>query len=63
MKEISTSCTLLAHSQTPSLPGPHSWTKLGVKPGPVAMLPINQVAPGLTVEGPAPGLDDPRLRE
>ncbi|CAP93346.1 hypothetical protein E8E15_001027 [Penicillium rubens] len=33
-------------------------TKLGVKPGPVAMLPINQVAPGLTVEGPAPGLDE-----
>lgn len=33
-------------------------TQLGVKAGPVASLPINQVAPGLTVDGPAPGLDE-----
>jgi tRNA(Arg) A34 adenosine deaminase TadA len=33
-------------------------TQLGVKAGPVAPLPINQVAPGLTVDGPAPGLDE-----
>lgn len=32
--------------------------KLGVKPGPVAPLAINQVAPGLVVDGPVPGLDD-----
>ncbi|GIK06677.1 hypothetical protein Aspvir_002327 [Aspergillus viridinutans] len=33
-------------------------TQLDVKAGPVAPLPINQVAPGLIVEGPAPGLDE-----
>lgn len=33
-------------------------TQLGVKAGPVVPLPINQVAPGLTVDGPAPGLDE-----
>lgn len=32
-------------------------SKLGVEPSPVAPLPINQVAPGLIVDGPAPGLD------
>lgn len=31
---------------------------LGIEPGPLALLPINQVAPGITVEGPAPGLDE-----
>lgn len=29
----------------------------GVEPGPVATLPIQQVAPGLAVRGPVPGLD------
>ena len=33
-------------------------TQLGVKAGPVVPLPINQVAPDLTVHGPAPGLDE-----
>ena len=33
-------------------------TQLGVKAGPVVPLPINQVAPDLTVDGPAPGLDE-----
>ncbi|KAF7596640.1 hypothetical protein BBP40_000562 [Aspergillus hancockii] len=33
-------------------------TQLGVNAGPVAPLPINQVAPGLIVDGPAPGLDE-----
>jgi len=32
--------------------------ELGVEPGPVIPLPINQVAPGLAVDGPAPGLDE-----
>lgn len=31
---------------------------LGQKPGPVVSLPINQIAPGLSVDGPAAGLDD-----
>lgn len=35
------------------------WMKeLGVKPGPVVSLPINQIVPGLSVDGPAPGLDE-----
>lgn len=35
------------------------WTKeLGSKAGPVAPLAINQVAPGLVVEGPVDGLDE-----
>lgn len=33
-------------------------TELGVAPGPVAPLPIQQVAPGLHVDGPAPELAD-----
>ncbi|KAJ5103657.1 hypothetical protein N7532_004186 [Penicillium argentinense] len=37
-------------------------SELGIAPGPVAPLPINQVAPGLVVEGPAPGLDE-EIRE
>ncbi|KAL4895030.1 cytidine deaminase-like protein [Aspergillus ambiguus] len=32
--------------------------ELGGRPGPVAPLAINQVAPGLAVDGPAPGLDE-----
>lgn len=32
-------------------------TELEIKSGPVVPLSINQVAPGLVVEGPAPGLD------
>ena len=35
------------------------WRKeLGIKPGPVNMLSIGQVAPGLSIDGPAPGLDE-----
>ncbi|OJJ54657.1 hypothetical protein ASPSYDRAFT_93568 [Aspergillus sydowii CBS 593.65] len=35
------------------------WMKeLGVKPGPVVSLPIDQIVPGLSVDGPAPGLDE-----
>lgn len=35
------------------------WKKeLGVDPGPVVSLPINQIVPGLSVDGPAPGLDE-----
>jgi tRNA(Arg) A34 adenosine deaminase TadA len=30
--------------------------ELGAKPGPVVMQPINQIAPGLPVDGPAPDL-------
>src|SRR5690625_917301 len=30
----------------------------GLKPGPVATLPIQQVAPGVPVRGPVPGLDE-----
>lgn len=30
----------------------------GLKPGPVATLPIQQVAPGVSVRGPVPGLDE-----
>jgi tRNA(Arg) A34 adenosine deaminase TadA len=37
-------------------------TELGIKSGPVAPLSINQVAPGLVVEGPAVGLDE-QVRE
>jgi tRNA(Arg) A34 adenosine deaminase TadA len=33
-------------------------TELGVSPAPVAALPIRVVAPGLTVDGPAPELTD-----
>ncbi|KAL5360445.1 cytidine deaminase-like protein [Aspergillus floccosus] len=37
----------------------NQWRKeLGANPGPVVSLPINQVAPGLKVDGPAPGLDE-----
>ncbi|EED23493.1 cytosine deaminase, putative [Talaromyces stipitatus ATCC 10500] len=32
--------------------------EFGVKSGPVAPLPIGQVAPGLVVDGPVPGLDE-----
>ncbi|SNR66778.1 nucleoside deaminase [Blastococcus mobilis] len=32
--------------------------ELGAPPAPVRPLPITEVAPGLTVEGPVPGLDD-----
>lgn len=32
-------------------------SEFGVEAGPVVSLPINQVAPGLIVDGPAPGLD------
>ncbi|EEA28114.1 hypothetical protein TMatcc_003581 [Talaromyces marneffei ATCC 18224] len=32
--------------------------ELGINPGPVVPLSINQVAPGLVVDGPAPGLDE-----
>ncbi|MEJ2869497.1 nucleoside deaminase [Actinomycetospora sp. OC33-EN08] len=36
-----------------------SWlAELGVAPGPVAPLPVSAVAPGVVVEGPAPGLDE-----
>jgi tRNA(Arg) A34 adenosine deaminase TadA len=36
-----------------------SWlTELGVPPAPVRPLPINEVAPGVPVEGPVPGLDE-----
>lgn len=35
---------------------------LEIEPGVVAPLPINQVAPNITVDGPAPGLDD-QVRE
>ncbi len=31
---------------------------LGVPPGPVRPLPVTEVAPGVPVDGPAPGLDD-----
>ena len=37
-------------------------TELGIKSGPVVPLSINQVAPGLVVEGPAVGLDE-KVRE
>ena len=33
-------------------------TDLGVPPGPVRPLPVTEVAPGIPVDGPAPGLDD-----
>ena len=33
-------------------------TELGVTPSPVIPLAINQVAPGLAVQGPVPGLDE-----
>jgi tRNA(Arg) A34 adenosine deaminase TadA len=33
-------------------------TELGVSPSPVTALAINQVAPGLVVQGPVPGLDE-----
>ncbi|MFG6175650.1 nucleoside deaminase [Halomonas sp. THAF12] len=33
-------------------------SELGIPPPPVATLPIQQVVPGLTVEGPASGLDE-----
>ena len=36
--------------------------ELGVPPLPVTPLPINQVAPGLVVQGPVPGLDE-QVRE
>jgi tRNA(Arg) A34 adenosine deaminase TadA len=36
--------------------------ELGVPPSPVNPLPINQVAPGLVVQGPVPGLDE-QVRE
>lgn len=32
--------------------------ELGEHPGPVLSLSINQIAPGLSVDGPAPGLDE-----
>ncbi|KAE8381261.1 cytidine deaminase-like protein [Aspergillus bertholletiae] len=32
--------------------------ELGIQAGPVVSLPINQVAPGIQVDGPAPGLDE-----
>jgi tRNA(Arg) A34 adenosine deaminase TadA len=32
--------------------------ELGVEPPPVRTLPVNQVAPGLVVQGPVPGLDE-----
>ena len=31
--------------------------ELGVPPGPVRALPVSEVAPGLAVQGPVPGLD------
>jgi tRNA(Arg) A34 adenosine deaminase TadA len=33
-------------------------TQLGVAPPPVRALPVSQVAPGLLVQGPVPGLDE-----
>ncbi|CAL5873257.1 uncharacterized protein PFLUO_LOCUS7526 [Penicillium psychrofluorescens] len=33
-------------------------TQLGLKAGSVVPLPINQIAPGLIADGPAPGLDE-----
>jgi len=33
-------------------------TELGLPPSPVAALAVSQVAPGLVVQGPVPGLDD-----
>lgn len=33
-------------------------TELGVPPSPVRSLPINEVAPGITVQGPCPELED-----
>ncbi|GAM34098.1 C6 transcription factor [Talaromyces pinophilus] len=38
-------------------------TELGIKSGPVVPLSINQVAPGLVVEGPAVGLDEQESSE
>src|SRR5690625_1148406 len=36
-----------------------SWlAQWGVEPSPVATLPINTVAPGISVRGPVPGLDE-----
>ena len=36
-----------------------SWlAELGVPPAPVRPLPINEIAPGVPVEGPVPGLDE-----
>ena len=32
--------------------------EFGVAPGPVRPLPVTEVAPGVPVDGPAPGLDD-----
>jgi tRNA(Arg) A34 adenosine deaminase TadA len=36
--------------------------ELGVPPSPVRALPVREVAPGLTVQGPVPGLDE-QVRE
>ena len=36
--------------------------ELGVPPGPVRALPVSEVAPGLVVQGPVPGLDE-QVRE
>ncbi|MBM7808658.1 tRNA(Arg) A34 adenosine deaminase TadA [Geodermatophilus bullaregiensis] len=36
--------------------------ELGVPPGPVRPLPVTEVAPGVAVDGPAPGLDE-QVRE
>jgi len=36
--------------------------ELGVPPSPVRALPVSQVAPGLEVQGPVPGLDE-QVRE
>jgi tRNA(Arg) A34 adenosine deaminase TadA len=33
-------------------------TEIGVPPSPVRALPVSQVAPGIPVEGPVPGLDE-----
>ena len=36
-----------------------SWlAELGVPPAPVRALPVNEIAPGVPVEGPVPGLDE-----
>ena len=32
--------------------------ELGVPPAPVEALPVNEIAPGVPVEGPVPGLDE-----
>ena len=49
------SCIVFASSSAQT----SAWlTDLGVGPSPVRAIPIQDVAPGVAVEGPVPGLDD-----